>query len=217
MLVVEVAPHDEGDLGFDFRLDELVARHVPAVRHRHVVEQHAIVGLIDAELALHGERSQTDLASDQPLPLLQPPLRVDLLRRIGEVDRVGGQHLPHRRNRRSRVMGGEQFVRHRSRGFKSQDASLLLICARPQAAVRRRISGAFALRARSAFIARSACVTMSAAPLAGAKAYTNLSGLMMATEPFFAPTLRTQATPSPDRSSTSASAELAAAAMPSAP
>ena len=72
---------------------------VPAVGDRHVVEQHAVVGLIDAELALHGERGQTDLASDQPSPLLQPALRVDLLRRIGEVDRVGGQHLPHRRNR----------------------------------------------------------------------------------------------------------------------
>ena len=170
MLVVEVAPDDEGDLGLDLGLDQLVARHVPAVGNRHVVEQHAVVGLIDAELALHGERSQTDLASDQPSPLLQPPLCVDVLRRIGEVDRVGGQHLPHRGNRRSRVMGGEQFVRDRSGGFESQDAFLLLISARLQAAVRRRISGAFAVGARSAFIARSACVTMSATLLAGAKA-----------------------------------------------
>ena len=170
LLAVEIAADDEGDLGLDLGLNQLVARNVPAVGNRHVVEQHAVVGLIDAELALHGERSQTDLASDQPSPLLQPPLRVDLLRRIGEVDRVGGQHLPHRRNRRSRVLGGEQFVRDRSRGFKSQDAFLLLISARLQAAVRRRISGAFTVGARSAFIARSACVTMSAAPLAGAKA-----------------------------------------------
>ena len=123
MLVVEVAPDDEGDLGLDLGLDQLVARHVPAVGNRHVVEQHAVVRLIDAELALHGERSQTDLASDQPSPLLQPPLRVDLLRRIGEIDRVGGQHLPHRGNWGSRVLGGEQFVRDRSGGFKSETCS----------------------------------------------------------------------------------------------
>ena len=115
MLVVEVAADDEGDLGLDLGLDQLVARDVPAVGNRHVVEQHAVVRLIDAELALHGERSQTDLASDQPSPLLQPPLRVDLLRRIGEVDRVGGQHLPHRRNWRSRVVGLEDRVGDRVR------------------------------------------------------------------------------------------------------
>ena len=53
MLVVEVAPDDEGDLRLDLGLDQLVAGHVPSVRDRHVVEQHAVVGLIDADLALH--------------------------------------------------------------------------------------------------------------------------------------------------------------------
>ena len=48
------------------------AGNVPAVRNRHVVEQHAVVGLIDAELALHGERGEADLAADQPAPRLEP-------------------------------------------------------------------------------------------------------------------------------------------------
>ena len=64
-LVVEVAPDDEGDLGLDLGLDQLVGGHVPPVRNRHVVEQHAVVGLADAELALHGERGEADLAPDQ--------------------------------------------------------------------------------------------------------------------------------------------------------
>ena len=67
-LVVEVAPDDEGDLGLDLGLDQLVAGDVPAVWNGHVVEQHAVVGLIDAELPLHGERGEADLPADQPAP-----------------------------------------------------------------------------------------------------------------------------------------------------
>ena len=32
---------------------------------RHVVKQHAVIRLVDAELLLHGERGQADLAPDQ--------------------------------------------------------------------------------------------------------------------------------------------------------
>jgi hypothetical protein len=83
---------------------------VPAVRNRHVVEQHAVIGLIDAELALHGERDEADLAPDQAAPRREPTFGVDLLRRVGLVDRALGQHLAHRRHGRPRLVGAEDGV-----------------------------------------------------------------------------------------------------------
>ncbi len=88
MFVVEVAPDDEGDLGLDLGLDQLVGGHVPPVRNRHVVEQHAVIGLTDAELALHGERGEADLTPDQSPPGRKPAPGVDVLGGVGLIDRA---------------------------------------------------------------------------------------------------------------------------------
>ncbi len=109
-LVVEVAPDDEGDLGFDLGLDELAGGDVPAVGHGHVGKQHAVVGLTDAELPLHGERGQADLAADQLAPFGEPALGVELLGGVGLIDGPGREHLAHRRHGRACLVSAEDGV-----------------------------------------------------------------------------------------------------------
>ena len=63
---VEVGAEHERDLRLDLGLQESVHRDGAAVGHLHVVEQHAEVGPVHAELRLHGGRGQPDLASHDP-------------------------------------------------------------------------------------------------------------------------------------------------------
>ena len=48
------------------RLQQVVKCHFIAVLHEHVVEQDAVVGLLDAQELLHGERGQAHLAAADP-------------------------------------------------------------------------------------------------------------------------------------------------------
>ena len=57
---VEVVAEDEGDLGLDARLQEPLRKRLP-VGEGHVGEQRAEVGLVDAQLGLHGRRGQAGL------------------------------------------------------------------------------------------------------------------------------------------------------------
>jgi hypothetical protein len=79
-------------------------RNLLAVGHGHVVEKHAEVGLVHAQLRLHRLRGQTDLAAYQPPTRREPVLRVDALHRVRSVECVAAQLCDcatHRRARRA--------------------------------------------------------------------------------------------------------------------
>jgi hypothetical protein len=80
--VREIAPQDEGDFAFDLGLDQPGAVDGLAIAVFHVGEQHAEIGLIDAQLLLYRQGCQADLAPAQA-PTGQPgrPGGVDLLPR----------------------------------------------------------------------------------------------------------------------------------------
>jgi hypothetical protein len=72
-----------------------------AVSHAHVVEQHAEIGLVHAELLLHGLGRQARLAADDLPSLRFPETGVDFLNPIGpdHIDRIeiiaqGRNHAP---------------------------------------------------------------------------------------------------------------------------
>jgi hypothetical protein len=71
----------KGDLAFDLGLDQPAAVDGLAVAVFHVGEQHAEVGLIDAQLLLHRQGRQADLAPAQAPTGRQGGQGVDLLQR----------------------------------------------------------------------------------------------------------------------------------------
>ena len=56
----EVGRHDEGHLGLDPWLEQRLDRDLVALVDEHVVEQHAEVGLVDAEESCIGPRGRPD-------------------------------------------------------------------------------------------------------------------------------------------------------------
>ena len=80
---VQVGGHDQRDFRLRLGLQHPRRVEYAAVGNRHVGEQRAIVGLVDAELRLHRRGGQADLAPDQPSPFAQPRCGVQLLHRIG--------------------------------------------------------------------------------------------------------------------------------------
>ena len=79
----KVAPQHKGDLAFDLGLDQPAAVDGLAVAVFHVGEQHAEVGLIDAQLLLHRQGRQADLAPAQAPTGRQGGQGVDLLHGVG--------------------------------------------------------------------------------------------------------------------------------------
>jgi hypothetical protein len=65
VFVIQLVIHDESDLRFDPGLHDLCRRDDLTVGHLHICEQHAVIGLIHAELCLDGRVGQTDLAAHQ--------------------------------------------------------------------------------------------------------------------------------------------------------
>src|ERR1035437_1526045 len=60
---------DEGQLNLDHRHDEAVKRNLSTIGENHVIEQRAVVGLVDLRRHLHGARSQPDFVADDFAPL----------------------------------------------------------------------------------------------------------------------------------------------------
>ncbi len=85
-----------------------------AVLDPHVVEQHAKVGLVHAELLLDGRGGQPDLAAHDAPAGGRPMARIDGLDAIGAVRVVGRQAVAQRSDRALRIGRaqtlGEQFV-----------------------------------------------------------------------------------------------------------
>jgi hypothetical protein len=91
--VREIAPQDEGDFAFDLGLDQPGAVDGLAIAVFHVGEQHAEIGLIDAQLLLYRQGCQADLAPAQAPTGSQGGLGVDLLHGVGVVQRLDVETL----------------------------------------------------------------------------------------------------------------------------
>jgi hypothetical protein len=76
----------------------------------HISEEHAEVGLVDAELLLNRRRRQTDLPPDDPAPRGERLLRQDLLDGVRGGDVTGGKQVPHGQAWPARVCGFRQSV-----------------------------------------------------------------------------------------------------------
>ena len=81
LLIGEIAPQHKGNLRLHLRLHNIARRNLRTVATRHIGEQHAVVRLMHAELFLHGERGQPDLAAHEPAATLK---------RAGGVDGLDG-------------------------------------------------------------------------------------------------------------------------------
>ena len=92
----EIARDDEGDLRFHLGLHQASDRQRRAVEKLHVVEQHAEIRLVDAELALHRSRSETDLLAGDARPRGEPRCSID------GGDGIGLVHRGNRKMRRDR-------------------------------------------------------------------------------------------------------------------
>ena len=101
----EVTLHDEGHLGFDSRLHEPFQIDHVAVLDEHAVQQHAVVGFVDAEQFLHRLRRQSDLAATDPLAVLDPPVDVHRLDRVSVLDGQIRMLIGKRRYRDRRLIG----------------------------------------------------------------------------------------------------------------
>jgi hypothetical protein len=76
-----------------------------AVLDEHAVQQHAVVGFVDAEHLLHRLRRQADLAAADAFAVRDPPVDVDRLDRVGVLDRQIGMLIGERRYRDCRLIG----------------------------------------------------------------------------------------------------------------
>ena len=76
-----------------------------AVLDEHAVQQHAVVGFVDTEQFLHRLRRQSDLAAADALAVLDPPVDVHRLDRIGVLDGQIRMLIGKRRYRDRRLIG----------------------------------------------------------------------------------------------------------------
>ena len=86
--MVQVTFQHQGNFGFHLGLHQAAGGNLFAMADSHAGKQRAEVGRTDTQLLLHGQRGQTDLASDQALARRQAALRVDVLHGIGGGQRV---------------------------------------------------------------------------------------------------------------------------------
>ena len=82
-----------------------------AVAHVHVAEQVAEVGLVDAELALHGLRRRPDLAADDGGAAGEPSLHGRLLHGVRRGEVVGADQVPHGCARHPGLLGHRESLR----------------------------------------------------------------------------------------------------------
>ena len=85
-------------------------RAVDAVADVHVVEQVAEVGLVDAELVLHGLRRRADLAADHGGPAGEPRLHETLLDGVRRGQVVGADQVAHRSARDAGLQRGAEAL-----------------------------------------------------------------------------------------------------------
>lgn len=110
--VRQVALENQRDFGFHPRLDHPRRSDGRAVADQHVGKQHAVVGLIDAELLLHRARGQADLASDQAAAGRKGRPGVDVLDCIGCFGIGWSDRIAHRRDRLALLLRCPQGRRH---------------------------------------------------------------------------------------------------------
>src|SRR3546814_13204627 len=72
-----------------------------ALGHIHISEEHAIVGLVHAELLLDRPRGKPDLASDETAPRGECVAGVQFLHRIGRRDATAAEAFAKRGDRRA--------------------------------------------------------------------------------------------------------------------
>ena len=125
--VGEVRGEDEGDLGLGLRLQQPAHRDDVVLGVAHVVEEHAEVGLVDAELLLHRlARSARSCGRRRVAPAASRAAVTPLLDGVRRDDVVGADQVADRRARhpRSRCLeqpgGGLDDVR-RARSRASLD------------------------------------------------------------------------------------------------
>ena len=94
--MVEVGPEHEGYLGLDLRLQQQAGRDRLVPGDAHIVEEHAGIRLIDAELRLHRRCRQSDLPADDPGAGGQPLLRYQVLDAVCGGDVVLAEQITDR-------------------------------------------------------------------------------------------------------------------------
>jgi hypothetical protein len=108
--VIDVVTEYKTDLGLDPRLKDTMQVDFLSEWNVHVVEQHAVIRAINAELGLDGLGGQPDLAADQAPPGTQAVLGVGFLNRIGHRNIVSRQEIANRLTRRVRLMGSPELL-----------------------------------------------------------------------------------------------------------
>ena len=104
----QVGTEQEADLGLDPGQQVASGVDGQVLARLHVVEQMAVVGLVDAHHVLHGLRRKADLVPDDAPPGVQTPPDVDQLDAVGVVDVEAGVGAGQRRDRGPAVLGGLQ-------------------------------------------------------------------------------------------------------------
>ena len=105
---LQLRSEHERDLRLDPRLQQPARFEGRPVGYGHVIEDHPVVGLIDAKQLLHRERCQADLLADDPPSPLHAPADDLLLDLVGVHDRHIGEAVGQRRDRVRRLLGMEQ-------------------------------------------------------------------------------------------------------------
>ena len=92
------------------------------IGQRHIGVEHAVIRLINTELALNGWRSKTDFTPYQTPPCAQPVAGVDFLDCVSRHNIIISKLLPHGSNRHASLMrvsqrSGDILNRPRLREF----------------------------------------------------------------------------------------------------
>ena len=94
--VDEIGAEDKGDLGLDPRLHHVGSHDRGAFGMPHRVEKDAEVGAVDAQLLLHSEGGQADLASYDALAAVDPALDHGVLHGVGGSEVIAADQVSHR-------------------------------------------------------------------------------------------------------------------------
>ena len=95
--VIQIIAQNEGYLRLYLRLHNRRGGNFRPQRHVHIIEQHAVIGLIDAELGMHRFRCQPGLAPNKTAPLAEPAFRVDLLNPVRSLNSQVADQVTDRR------------------------------------------------------------------------------------------------------------------------
>jgi len=106
----ELGAQNKRKLWLNPRRDELIDSNGIAVVVDHVSKEVAEIGRIDAQLLLHGERREADLATGENASRSKVRLLLNELDAIRVVNRHIGKALLERGNGNTRFPGFEEFV-----------------------------------------------------------------------------------------------------------